>query len=81
MLVFLCCGCLKQFGPETMTITSNISVQNDNLVVQGKTILTKIPDNIILTPVAGAGSDSGAFIGATFEQSKSLHVFPIGVLE
>ncbi|KAH0912301.1 hypothetical protein HID58_035622 [Brassica napus] len=72
---------LKQFGPETMTITSNISVQNDNLVVQGKTILTKIPDNIILTPVTGAGSDSGAFIGATFEQSKSLHVFPIGVLE
>lgn len=64
-----------------MTITSNISVQNDNLVVQGKTILTKIPDNIILTPVTGAGFVSGAFIGATFEQSKSLHVFPIGVLE
>lgn len=64
-----------------MTITSNISVQNDNLVVQGKTILTKIPDNIILTPVTGNGFVSGSFIGATFEQSKSLHVFPIGVLE
>ncbi|KAF3558656.1 hypothetical protein F2Q69_00014867 [Brassica cretica] len=40
---------------------------------------SKIPDNMILTPVTGAGLASGGFIGAAFEQSKSLHVFPFGV--
>ncbi|XP_010554842.1 PREDICTED: probable galactinol--sucrose galactosyltransferase 2 [Tarenaya hassleriana] len=65
-----------------MTITPKICVQNDNLVVEGKTILTKVPDNIIVTPgTAGAGRVAGAFIGATSDHNKSLHVFPIGVLE
>ncbi|KAF2563546.1 hypothetical protein F2Q70_00015880 [Brassica cretica] len=40
---------------------------------------SKIPDNMILTPVTGAGLASGGFIGAAFEQSKSLHVFPFCV--
>ncbi|CAF1849160.1 hypothetical protein Bca4012_031371 [Brassica carinata] len=42
---------------------------------------SKIPDNMILTPVTGARLASGGFIGAAFEQSKSLHVFPFGVRE
>ncbi|XP_021893363.1 probable galactinol--sucrose galactosyltransferase 2 [Carica papaya] len=64
-----------------MTVTSNISINDGNLVVHGKTILTGVPDNIILTPGSGVGLMSGAFIGATASISKSLHVFPIGVLE
>ncbi|KAK8611149.1 hypothetical protein V6N13_131210 [Hibiscus sabdariffa] len=46
-----------------------------------QTILTGMPDNIVLTPGSGVGLVAGAFIGATASDSKSLHVFPIGVLE
>ncbi|RDX86750.1 putative galactinol--sucrose galactosyltransferase 2, partial [Mucuna pruriens] len=60
-----------------MTVTPKISVNDGNLVVHGKTILTGVPDNVVLSP----GSGSGAFIGATASHSKSLHVFPIGFLE
>ncbi|XP_010257201.1 PREDICTED: probable galactinol--sucrose galactosyltransferase 2 [Nelumbo nucifera] len=64
-----------------MTVTPNISINDGNLVVHGKTILTGVSDNIILTPGTGAGLLAGAFIGATASSSKSLHVFPIGILE
>lgn len=64
-----------------MTITPQISVNDGNLVVQGKTILTGVPNNIVLTSGQGIGPATGAFIGATADNSKSLHVFPVGVLE
>ncbi|KAL0404919.1 UNVERIFIED_CONTAM: putative galactinol--sucrose galactosyltransferase 2 [Sesamum radiatum] len=64
-----------------MTVTPNLSVNDGNLVVHGKTILTGVPDNIVLTPGSGVGLVAGAFIGATASNSKSLHVFPVGVLE
>lgn len=64
-----------------MTVTPKISVNDGNLVVHGKTILTGVPDNIVLTPGTGVGLVAGAFIGATASHSKSLHVFPVGVLE
>nr|KJB14884.1 hypothetical protein B456_002G147800 [Gossypium raimondii] len=64
-----------------MTVTPGISINDGNLVVHGKTILTGIPDNIVLTPGSGVGLVAGAFIGATASDCKSLHVFPIGVLE
>ncbi|KAF2307908.1 hypothetical protein GH714_033298 [Hevea brasiliensis] len=66
---------------STMTVTPKISINDGNLVVHGKTILTGVPDNIILTPGSGVGLVAGAFIGATASHSKSLHVFPVGVLE
>ncbi|XP_028088732.1 probable galactinol--sucrose galactosyltransferase 2 isoform X2 [Camellia sinensis] len=64
-----------------MTVTPKISISDGNLVVHGKTILTGVPDNIVLTPGSGVGLFAGAFIGATAEHSKSLHVFPVGILE
>ncbi|XP_050227456.1 probable galactinol--sucrose galactosyltransferase 2 isoform X2 [Mercurialis annua] len=64
-----------------MTVTPNISINDGNLVVHGKTILTGVPDNIVLTPGSGVGLVAGAFIGASASDSKSLHVFPVGVLE
>nr|GMC88683.1 probable galactinol--sucrose galactosyltransferase 2 isoform X1 [Ipomoea batatas] len=64
-----------------MTITPNISITDGNLVVHGRTLLKGVPDNIVLTPGSGVGLVAGAFIGATASHSKSLHVFPIGVLE
>jgi len=64
-----------------MTVTPKISVNDKNLVVHGKTILTGVPDNIVLTPGSGSGLVTGAFVGANASHSKSLHVFPMGVLE
>ncbi|KAG5552429.1 hypothetical protein RHGRI_010489 [Rhododendron griersonianum] len=64
-----------------MTVTPKISVNDGNLVVHGKTILKGVPDNIVLTPGSGVGLVAGAFIGATADDSKSLHVFPMGALE
>ncbi|KAM1866249.1 hypothetical protein ACFX13_009124 [Malus domestica] len=51
------------------------------MVVHGRTILTGVPDNIVLTLGTGVGLVAGAFISATASHSKSLHIFPIGVLE
>ncbi|CAL5193465.1 unnamed protein product [Lathyrus oleraceus] len=65
-----------------MTVTPKISVNDGNLVVHGKTILKGVPENVVLTPGSGNGLlTGGAFIGATASNSKSLHVFPIGILE
>lgn len=64
-----------------MTVTPKIHVNDGNLVAHGKTILTGVPDNIVLTPGSGVGLVAGAFIGATASASKSFHVFPIGTLE
>ncbi|KAF8398388.1 hypothetical protein HHK36_017315 [Tetracentron sinense] len=64
-----------------MTVTPKISINDDNLVVLGKTILTGVPDNIVLTPGSGVGLEDGAFIGATASDSKSHHVFSMGTLE
>ncbi|CAI9761153.1 unnamed protein product [Fraxinus pennsylvanica] len=64
-----------------MTVTPNITISDGNLVVHGKTILTGVPDNIVLTHGSGVGLVAGAFMGATTSHSKSLHVFPVGVLE
>ncbi|XP_065856501.1 probable galactinol--sucrose galactosyltransferase 2 [Euphorbia lathyris] len=64
-----------------MNVTPKISINDGNLVVHGKTILTGMPDNIVLTPGSGVGPVAGAFIGATASHSTSLHVFPVGAIE
>lgn len=64
-----------------MTVTPKISINDGNLVVHGKTILKGVPENIVLTPGSGVGLVAGAFIGATAADNKSLHVFPVGILE
>lgn len=50
------------------------------LVAHGRTILTGVPDNIVLTHASGAGLVDGAFVGATAGDAKSLHVFTFGTL-
>lgn len=59
-------------------MTPKICLEDGNLVVRGKTILSQVPHNIELTP---ASVEDGAFVGATSSCSKSLHVFPMGVFE
>ncbi|KAK2975712.1 hypothetical protein RJ640_010771 [Escallonia rubra] len=64
-----------------MTVIPKISFNDGDLVVHGKTILRGVPDNIVMTPGSGVGLVAGAFLGATASDSKSHHVFPVGVLE
>ncbi|KAL9659605.1 hypothetical protein QQ045_024412 [Rhodiola kirilowii] len=64
-----------------MTVTPNITINDGNLVVHGRTVLKGVPDNIILTPGSGVGLVTGTFIGASAADRKSLHVFPVGRLE
>ncbi|XP_057717722.1 probable galactinol--sucrose galactosyltransferase 2 [Arachis stenosperma] len=64
-----------------MTVLVKISVNDGNLVVHGKTILRGVPDNIQLVPSSDNSLVTGAFVGATASNSKSLHVFPMGVLD
>lgn len=64
-----------------MTITPKISITDGSLVVHGKTLLKNVHDNIVLKPGSGVGLVAGAFIGALASHTKSLHVFPVGVLE
>ncbi|PKA45603.1 putative galactinol--sucrose galactosyltransferase 2 [Apostasia shenzhenica] len=63
-----------------MTVTPRITVSDGSLVVHGRTILSGVPENIVLTPASGVGLVAGAFVGATASNTKSLHVFPIGTL-
>ncbi|KAJ3670197.1 hypothetical protein LUZ60_010521 [Juncus effusus] len=64
-----------------MTIKSKIAINNGELIVHGKTILTGVPENIVLTHASGTGLVDGAFIGATADEPKSLHVFTMGTLK
>ncbi|KAL5053501.1 hypothetical protein RYX36_034183 [Vicia faba] len=63
-----------------MTVTPKISINDGNLVIHGKTILSAVSDNIVLTPGTGKGIETSAYIGATVSNTKSIHVFPVGVL-
>ncbi|KAL6638101.1 hypothetical protein ACP70R_025673 [Stipagrostis hirtigluma subsp. patula] len=63
-----------------MTVTPKITVREGRLVAHGRTVLTGVPDNIVLTHASGAGLVDGAFVGATAAEAKSLHVFTFGTL-
>ncbi|TVU44474.1 hypothetical protein EJB05_03917 [Eragrostis curvula] len=63
-----------------MTVTPKITVADGRLVAHGRTVLTGVPDNIVLTHASGAGLVDGAFVGATADDAKSMHVFTFGTL-
>jgi raffinose synthase len=63
-----------------MTVTPKITVGDGRLVAHGRTILTGVPDNIVLTHASGAGLVDGAFVGASAAEAKSMHVFTFGAL-
>ncbi|KAJ1293072.1 hypothetical protein BS78_01G040000 [Paspalum vaginatum] len=63
-----------------MTVTPKITVGDGRLVAHGRTILTGVPDNIVLTHASGAGLVDGAFVGATAGEPRSMHVFTFGTL-
>lgn len=68
-------------APDEMASCENLDIQNGQLVVYGKEILSKVPDNIVLTPDSGAGLANGAFLGFRNAEMACRHTLPIGVLE
>ncbi|KAL8529897.1 hypothetical protein ACS0TY_007095 [Phlomoides rotata] len=60
-----------------MTITAVPVIKNGSLMVQGKVVLTGVPDNVVVSPV----SPVSAFIGADSTSPSSHHVFNLGILE
>lgn len=47
------------------------------LTVRGKTVLSHVPRNVVVSPI---GTES-AFLGATSTVSSSRHVFDLGILQ
>ncbi|CAL5203251.1 unnamed protein product [Lathyrus oleraceus] len=59
-----------------MTNTVAPTVKNECLMVKGHVILTRVPENIVVSPV----STGSAFLGATSPIPSSRHVFILGTL-
>eukprot|EP00249_Psilotum_nudum_P004283 c17816_g1_i2 orf=567-2501(+) len=64
-----------------MTVTLNINIVNGELLVQGKKVLSGVPENVYMTPASQCGSMQGTFIGVSSKDNRSTHVFPLGVLK
>lgn len=65
---------------EAMTIKPAIRIADRKLIVKNRTILTGLPDNVIATSGSTSGPVEGVFLGAAFEENKSRHVVPLGIL-
>lgn len=64
-----------------MTITPAVRIVDRKLVVKERTILTNVPENVVATSSAAAGSTpEGVFLGAVFDKESSCHVVPLGTL-
>jgi hypothetical protein len=62
--------------PATMTITVVPTIKDNCLMIRGNVILTRVPENILVSPV----STTSAFLGATSPIPSSRHVFTLGTL-
>ncbi|XP_038708265.1 probable galactinol--sucrose galactosyltransferase 2 [Tripterygium wilfordii] len=60
-----------------MTITATPLLKDGCLIVRGKTVLTGVPHNVVVSPSVG----DSAFLGANSTIPSSRHVFNLGVLE
>ncbi|KAJ6688266.1 hypothetical protein OIU74_016893 [Salix koriyanagi] len=60
-----------------MTIKATPVIKDGCLMVRGKVVLTRVPQNILVSPA----SNDSAFFGATDPTPSSRHVFKLGVLE
>jgi len=61
-----------------MTVGLELAVVDGTFQVCGKSVLSSVPSNIVLTPDLGPTGVRGAFLGATAEAADSLHVFSLG---
>lgn len=63
-----------------MTITPAVRIVDRRLVVNDRTILEDVPDNVTETTASTSGPIDGVFLGAGFDESNSRHVLPLGTL-
>lgn len=61
-----------------MMAAASPCIQDGSLLVNGKTLLTEVPFNVKVSPVA---SSAAFFFGATSSIPSSRHVFSLGVLQ
>ncbi|XP_024382618.1 probable galactinol--sucrose galactosyltransferase 2 isoform X2 [Physcomitrium patens] len=61
-----------------MTVKADISIQDGHLLVYGEPLLRNIPSNVHFI---GDPNLHGGFLGASFPESNSFHVVPLGVLQ
>jgi hypothetical protein len=66
---------------EKMTCHEKVRIENGQLFVYGKSVLSGLPDNILLTRDKKAGSANGAFLGFHSLKRSHRHTVPIGVLQ
>lgn len=59
-----------------MFVSAKPVLEDGVLSVNGKEVLTKVPENVVVTPL----TNSSAFVGATSETATSRHVFKLGVI-
>ncbi|KAK6920610.1 Glycosyl hydrolases 36 [Dillenia turbinata] len=60
-----------------MTITTSPTLSEGCLMVRGEVVLSKVPRNVVISPV----DSTSAFIGATPHCPASRHSLPLGVLQ
>ncbi|PKU82219.1 probable galactinol--sucrose galactosyltransferase 6 [Dendrobium catenatum] len=65
---------------DPMVISSSARVSERNLVVRGRTILSSVPGNVILSSVVSSGPVQGFFLGAQVSDLSSRHVVSLGIL-
>ncbi|KAA8519248.1 hypothetical protein F0562_013504 [Nyssa sinensis] len=62
---------------HSMFLNTKPMVKDGVLSVNGKDVLTVVPDNVVITP----WTNSSAFVGATSTHTTSRHVFKLGVIQ
>ncbi|KAI3990404.1 hypothetical protein MKX01_021339 [Papaver californicum] len=61
----------------SMCLSAKPTLGDGNLKINGNEVLTKVPDNVLVTP----WTNGSAFVGATSKETSSRHVFTLGVLQ
>ncbi|GBG64278.1 hypothetical protein CBR_g41198 [Chara braunii] len=67
-------------GIFTGELPSPMAIVDGKLMVHGTSILTEVPNNVIISPDETMWGATGAFLGAEFDSSSSRHVVSLGVL-
>lgn len=71
---------LEEEKKEKMTVTPAVRISERKLVVNGRTVLTGVSDNVVSTSPLKMGPVEGVFLGAAFDENNSRHVVSLGTL-
>ncbi|KAI3939365.1 hypothetical protein MKW98_022233 [Papaver atlanticum] len=61
----------------SVCLSAKPTLRDGNLKINGNEVLTKVPDNVLVTP----WTNGSAFVGATSKETSSRHVITLGVLQ